>query len=164
MDIYQILTLCGVGTLSATIVTLAITSLYNYAKNSSKKAREIRRKENQENVRSVVKEEIDPIKKDLGELKESFYILGDGSKASLKNDLITCFYRCRDKGFKTDDDATNFRTMLEAYHKLHGNSFIDEDVIPAFDKLPLKQNSYEAKVTRGRKKKVIDDVKKEEIK
>src|SRR5574344_2525583 len=116
MDIYQILTLCGVNTLSATIVTLAITSLYNYAKNSSKKAREIRKKENQENVRAVVKEEIDPIKKDLSELKESFYILGDGSKASLKNDLITCFYRCRDKGFKTDDDAANFRTMLEAYH------------------------------------------------
>ena len=42
------------------------------------------------------------------------------------------------KGYKTHEDIQNFADMYEAYHNLHGNSFI-EQTAKIFARLPTEE-------------------------
>ena len=85
-------------------------------------------------------------------MKGKLELVSNGTQAGLRNDILTCYYTCFHKGFKTKDDAENFNDMYEAYHSLGGNSFIDKDVVPSFVNLPLQPNDYKPSRKTGKKK------------
>lgn len=148
MNWYQILCLIGIPTLSSLIVS----AIWAWLINGSKKAKKIRQANNCDAIRSVVREENQEIKQDIKDMREQLRLVGGGTQAGLRNDILTCYYSCFSKGFKTKDDAENFNDMYEAYHRLGGNSFIDKDVMPSFTNLPLKPNDYQpSKKTKIRK-------------
>lgn len=93
------------------------------------KVRQTRRADLEE----ILKARIDPISERLDRLS-------DGTLSSLRNDILTCYYRCREKGYRGDWDYTNIHDLYEAYKELHGNSFID-DVMKRFDALPAKEEA-----------------------
>lgn len=138
MTWYQILCLVGVPTL----MTLVVTAIWNKCVNGTKKVQERRREEHQEDIRQVVHAESGSWAGDIQEIKTSIKLIGNGTQAGLRNDIMACYNGCAAKGFKTQDEAENFNDMYNAYHALGGNSFIDSDITPAFKKLPLKPNGY----------------------
>ena len=151
MDVYQILCLVGIPTM----VTLVLTAVWNRAVTGTRKTVARREKEHIDGIRKVVHEETEEIKEDITEVKTEIKLISSGTQASLRNDLLTCYYKCLDKGYKTQDDAENFRDMYNAYHALGGNSFIDNDVVPSFDKLPLGFVEKENK--KAKKKERLDE-------
>lgn len=76
--------------------------------------------------------------------------MSEGELSSLRNDILTCYYRCREKGYRGDWDYTNIHDLYDAYKQLHGNSFID-DVMKRFEALPAKEELVipHASVRRG---------------
>lgn len=65
--------------------------------------------------------------------------------------ILTCYYRCTDKGFRNDYDYENIHHMYESYSSLHGNSFI-QYVILRFDELPTKEEFVTAQKKLAKKK------------
>ena len=60
--------------------------------------------------------------------------IGGGTLSSLRNDILTCYYRCVEKGYRNDWDYTNIHDLYKSYSELHGNSFV-ADVMERFDNL-----------------------------
>jgi hypothetical protein len=117
-----VLSCLGIPTLGA----LIMTDLFQRRKESTKEAKELKKKEELAGVRSVVQEELIPVKQDIKDIKEQVSLGSAGTLASLRNDLLDCYYECCNKGYRTADDIKNWQDMLEAYHNLGGNSFITE--------------------------------------
>jgi hypothetical protein len=140
---------------------LVITDIYRKHKENSEQAKELKRKQAMDDVREVVKEEIKPTndkledtKEEIKSLKTDIAEIKTGTLASLRNDLLGCYYDCCKKGYRTSDDIHNWQDMLDAYHKLGGNSFITE-VNVLFNELPSEEQWKSKKKFAKSKSKTI---------
>ena len=95
------------------------------------KAKELQEKEKTEELINTIKSNTKP-------LEEKIDLIALGTQATLRNDLLNCYYACEKKGYKTHEDIQNFADMYEAYHDLHGNSFI-EQTAKIFAHLPTEE-------------------------
>lgn len=107
-------------------------------------------------IKEVVKEELKTVKTDLNTLMDSMNSIEEGTLSSLRNDILTCYYRCVEKGYRNDYDYNNIHDMYDAYVRLKGNSFI-QDVIIRFNNLPSKEATVQIE------KKAEKKIKKEQI-
>jgi hypothetical protein len=139
-----------------TLATLAVTDAYKRKKENSQKVKDAKKKEWMDGVRQAVKEETDPIRVDIKDIKHQLELNSAGTLASLRNDLLDCYYECCDKGYRTSDDIKNWQDMLIAYHNLGGNSFITEINI-LFEKLDSEEQ-YNAK-KKAKKTKTVKKTK-----
>ena len=80
---------------------------------------------------SALREELLPIAEQLG-------CISSGTLSGLRNDILDCYYRCLEKGYRNDWDYTNIHDLYTSYLDLGGNSFV-ADVMDRFDKLPTKE-------------------------
>lgn len=87
-------------------------------------------------IRAVIGEEVLPLEKKLD-------AVADGTLSSLRNMILTCYYKCVEKGYRNDYDYQNIHHMDDSYTDLNGNSYV-ADVIKRFDELPTKEQ-YDAK-------------------
>lgn len=133
METYQILCLIGIPTLS----TLIVTTVFNHVVNSSKKAKAQRRQERKADLKELFDEFILPLDEKVNKMTEDLQSVASGTLASLRNDLLDCYYSCKAKGYRNTDDTKTFNNMFEAYTNLGGNDIIEEDVSPSFHLLPL---------------------------
>lgn len=77
-------------------------------------------------------------KKELKPIITTLETIEGGTLSSLRNDILTCYYHCLEKGYRNDWDYTNIHDLFEAYEALGGNTFI-ADVMQRFDALPTKE-------------------------
>ena len=133
MDTYQILCLVGLPTLS----TLIVTGTYNLVVNGSKKTRQRRKEQEIENLKDLFDFFITPVEEKLDAVSKEVKKVSSGSLASLRNDLLDCYNKCEQKGYRTMDDTKTFKEMFDAYISLGGNDIIEEDVEPSFHNLQL---------------------------
>ena len=89
------------------------------------------RNQRREDLNEILSKRIDPINQKLD-------VLSNGTLSSLRNDILTCYYRCREKGYRGNWDYTNIHDLYDAYVDLDGNSFV-EDLMNRFDSLPAKE-------------------------
>lgn len=134
---------------SALITTIISTIIGRVLKNrfEKKDAEDRVLKEQEETQRkelivTVLRDEIKPISNTIEKLSDKLEKIGDGTLSSLRNDILTCYYRCREKGYRNDYDFQNMHDLYEAYSGLNGNSFV-ADVMDRFDKLPTKEEYRE---------------------
>lgn len=125
----------------STIVSTLWKERHEKKKEMSEENQKRRRVERQEELREIIKSEIEPVKSQIE-------IMTQGTKATLRNDLLKCYYDCKAKGYRTEDDTKNFTEMKNAYHKLGGNSFIDKDISPMF--YSIKVYNVELEIERKR--------------
>lgn len=91
----------------------------------------LREEKEEAHRRKMFQEYVAPINKKLD-------AIGDGTLSALRNDILTCYYKCLEKGYRNDYDYENIHHMYEAYSELNGNSYV-RDIIQRFDALPTKE-------------------------
>lgn len=149
MELYQILCLIGIPTLS----TLIVTAIFNFVMNGSKQAKEKRSQERKSDLKELFDEFIVPmddktneLTKKVGEMHDDLKKVSVGTLASLRNDLLECYYNCKKKGYRNNDDTQNFNRMFNAYIDLGGNDIIEHDVAPSFHELQLVTQEEEIQI------------------
>ena len=98
-----------------------------------------------ERVDSTIQEAIKPLTAKIDSLDSKLAATADGTLATLRNDILTCYYRCREKGYRNDYDYQNIHDLYEAYVALDGNSFV-ADIMERFDNLSVKEEIKEIDV------------------
>lgn len=101
-------------------------------------------------VSDVMTDGIKPLKDDLSNLNDNLEKLSDGTLSTLRNDILTCYYKCTEKGFRNEYDSENVHHMFDAYRELNGNSYV-ADIVCRFDRIDTKEE-YEAKQKRKKAK------------
>ena len=153
--IVSILTLLGLGT----VTKLYWEDKHKKKQNETEEAKKRQKAERRKEIIDAVSETMGPCSKEIRDSIQNIEKRLDRTEkcdqASLRNSLMSVYYACKEKGYRTEDDSKNYREMHEAYNEIGGNSFIDSDVSVWFDKIPLKPNDYElisAKKTRSKRK------------
>ena len=115
----------------STLCGLIVTTIWNKIAKHNRKIQELEDKKKTNELIATIRENNKPI-------EEKIDLIALGTQATLRNDLLNCYYACDKKGYKTNEDIQNFADMYEAYHNLHGNSFI-EQTAKIFAKLPTEE-------------------------
>ena len=115
----------------STLCGLIVTTIWNKIAKHNRKIQELQEEKKTNKLITTIKENNKPI-------EEKIDLIALGTQATLRNDLLNCYYACDKKGYKTNEDIQNFADMYEAYHNLHGNSFI-EQTAKIFAKLPTEE-------------------------
>ena len=115
----------------STLCGLIVTPIWNKIAKHNRKIQDLQDKKKTNELIATIKENNKPI-------EEKIDLIALGTQATLRNDLLNCYYACDKKGYKTNEDIQNFADMYEAYHNLHGNSFI-EQTAKIFAKLPTEE-------------------------
>ena len=115
----------------STLCGLIVTTIWNKIAKHNRKIQDLQDKKKTNELIATIKENNKPI-------EEKIDLIALGTQATLRNDLLNCYYACDKKGYKTNEDIQNFADMYEAYHNLHGNSFI-EQTAKIFAKLPTEE-------------------------
>lgn len=100
-------------------------------------AKELNYRRNEEKIAEIIDEKLAPVKDDIHRFSEQLTAQQQAIQAGLRNDLIAVYHECKQNKFRSETDTKNYCDMLEAYHKLGGNSYI-EDVTKEFEEIPLK--------------------------
>lgn len=104
-----------------------------------------------------IKEILKPISQKIDKIDKKLDATAEGTLASLRNDILTLYYKCCEKGYRNDYDYQNIHEMYDAYKELDGNSFIC-DIMKRFDELPVKESTVPTKtVERKTKKQVLNE-------
>ena len=94
---------------------------------------------------SDLQEALKPVSEKIDKIDAKLGATAEGTLASLRNDILTLYYKCCEKGYRNDYDYLNIHDMYDAYQELDGNSFIS-DIMDRFDRLPVKENTVPTKV------------------
>lgn len=150
--VWSIISLTISATVSAVITVVVKRAVEKRLdKNAAERAQlsELHRQERKADVTQTIRDELAPLKEDIQELNDKVTKISGGSLSSLRNDILTYYYKCVDKGYRNDYDYTNMHDMFESYKDLKGNSFI-QDIVERFDKLPTKE-TVKKKATKTNK-------------
>lgn len=148
-----IITLIGTTALTS-IVTLIVTALYHHIVNNSKKAIEKKDAASKERLKGLFDEFSTPIINKLDENGKTLNKVADGTRNSLKNDILKCYYDCLKKGYRSQNDTDNFRSMFDSYIALGGNSFIRDEIYPLFyEQISFKTAKEIAEIEHDRRTK-----------
>ena len=115
----------------STLCGLIVTTIWNKITTHNKQIQDLQDAKKTNELIATIKENNKPI-------EEKIDLIALGTQATLRNDLLNCYYACDKKGYKTNEDIQNFADMYEAYHNLYGNSFI-EQTAKIFAKLPTEE-------------------------
>ena len=164
--VVSILSLLGFGT----VMKFYWEDKHKKKEEQSEECKKRQKDERHKEIIDAVSEFFNPYAKKVMDSIEQFNNRLDRAeqcdRAILRNSLMDIYYKCHEKGYRTEDDSKNYREMHEAYHEIGGNSFIDSDVSEWFNNLPLKPNDYQgtkakktttAKKQPGKKKEVKDN-------
>lgn len=121
-----------------TIFGLWWKDLHERRKQNSAESKRKRKEEERNNLREIIRSETSELTNELKQINKKIDKISDGTLSTLRNDILTYYYKCVDKGYRNDYDYTNIHDLYEAYVGLNGNSFV-EDVMHRFDALPTKE-------------------------
>lgn len=115
--ILSILSLLGFGTL----FKILITERHEKRKHQSNESKLRAKKEQQDSIREVVREEVLPIKEELSAIKESNILEREALQASLRDRLYALYSECALRGYTSREERDNFENMYNSYHKIFKN-------------------------------------------
>lgn len=162
MEWYQVVSFIVGFTGIGSVIGGLILSLINKKKSQLSRGQQ---EEADDHTREMIKSELAPIVselkvnndlirneiKTLNEKVEALDVkldpICDGTMSTLRDSILSCYYKCSEKGYRNDYDYENIHHMFDAYHELKGNSFV-EDVMNRFDRLPVKEETVPTKVVQ----------------
>lgn len=134
------------------LLSLLVKDIYSGIKNNTKKAVQRKKEEKKAETLELAAEIVKPLETKLDNLTSKLDKVEDGTLSTLRNDILTCYYRCVEKHYRNDYDYQNMHHMFDTYKELNGNSYV-ADVMERFDNLPTKEEYEETlRATRTSKK------------
>lgn len=128
-------------------------------------------KELEDKIDSIVDNHTAPIDKELAQLTDKLAKVADGTMDTLRDRILSSYYKCLEKGYRTEYDIENVNHMNKDYLALNGNTFVSE-CMEKFKNIPtekeyqiIKQREEERKAnrkTKRAKKTTARETKKEE--
>lgn len=109
----------------SSLIGLVISDIYRVIKSKSKKHIELVRKEKQEELRVVLKQELTPVKEEIKVIKEDVNLVKSGLQKDLYIDLAKIYKEYRKKGFATLEEKRDYDSLYQAYHSLGQNGIAD---------------------------------------
>ena len=82
----------------------------------------------------------------LDNLQKDVSNVANGTKENLKNNLKSLYDLCADRGWRNETDTKTFNDMYVSYTALNGNTFVVEELYPAFHSIPLVTKAQEDKI------------------
>lgn len=134
-------------TLITTVVGFVVKHYMNkQVKNKQEKERELQalrderhRAERKRDTMDIIKETIAPLEKKIDDIGSKLSKVEDGTQSTLRNDILECYYKCLEKGYRSRYDYENVHHMYDSYKELKGNSYVAE-VVKKFDEdIPSKE-------------------------
>lgn len=115
----------GVLTLLAipSLCGLLWKDLYTRKKENSETAKQEREKKNLEKIREVVKEENEPLRKEISNLTELTNKMKESDVTLLRDRMQCSLNYCKKQGYRSTSDYANWVELLNAYKELGGNHF-----------------------------------------
>ena len=102
---------------------------------------ELRHQKYMNDLRTIIKEENEqstaPLKQELISMNTKLNILADGTTDILRERILSTYYKCLEKGYRTQYDSENLEHMHKDYIGLGGNSFI-ADCVKEIKALPTE--------------------------
>jgi len=117
---------------------------------------EERQRKLEESIDKVVKEHTDPIDAELGRISDKLDKVAEGTLDTLRDRILTSYYKCLDKGYRTSYDTENVNHMYKDYLALNGNSYVEE-CVEKFKKIPTEEEWKIQKKKTGTKKKILNE-------
>ena len=149
-----VISIAGSALISGVIGYLVKRSLDKYFKKRDEKEEQIKRqaqeleelraKQEQEALEKFIKEAIRSETEPLGKKLDA---VANGTLSGLRNSILTCYYKCLEKGYRNDWDYQNVHHLNDSYLDLNGNSYV-ADVMRRFDELPTKEDWLKAKAKK----------------
>ena len=102
-------------------------------------------------MNKVVEAHTDPIDQKLDLMEDKLTKVANGTVDTLRDRILSCYYKCLEKGYYTQYDYENIHHMNTDYINLDGNTFVAE-CIRKFDELP-SEAEWKLKQSKPRKKK-----------
>lgn len=115
----------GVLTLLAipSLCGLLWKDLYTRKKENSEVAKQEREKKNLEKIREVIKEENEPLRKEISNLTELTNKMQKSDVTLLRDRMQCSLNYCKKQGYRSTSDYANWMEILNAYKELGGNHF-----------------------------------------
>ena len=109
-----------------------------------------------ENEKSVapIQSKIDELDVKVTKIDNRLAKVEDGTLDTLRDRILSAYYKCKEKGYRTQYDFENVHHMYKDYLALDGNSFV-EDCMKKFDALPGEEDFNKTKRKATTKKKSI---------
>lgn len=123
------------------------------------KVEELRQQAYENRLRTIIREENEPLKESIRDLKAQISKVEGASLSTIRDAITSCYYKCVAKGYRNDYDYENVHHMYENYIELHGNSYIS-DILKRFDALPVKEETVPTKVVARKTKTKLNENKK----
>lgn len=146
----------GVLTLLAipSLCGLLWKDLYTRKKENSEAAKQEREKKNLEKIREVIKEENEPLRKEMSNLTELTNKMKESDVTLLRDRMQCSLNYCKKQGYRSTSDYSNWMELLNAYKALGGNHFKEyvNSWKQEMEDLPTK-DQYIAEKERTRTKK-----------
>lgn len=104
-----------------------------------------------ETVDNVVKTHTDPIDEELKRINSKLTKVSEGTRDTLRDRILTAYYKCLEKGYRSEYDIANVDHLNDDYVALDGNSFVD-DCMKKFRQIPTeKEYNILNKKTKSKK-------------
>lgn len=111
----------------------------------------------EEIMNRVVERHTDPIDQELIIINDKINKVADGTLDVLRDKILSSYYKCLAKGYRTEYDIANVDHMNKDYLALDGNTFVAECVakfknIPTEKEYQIEVNKREAEAAQKKKK------------
>ncbi len=120
-------------------------------------------------LRAIIREEneasVAPLRDKLAQVDDKLELVADGTLDTLRDRVLSIYYKCMEKGYHTQYDYENIEHMHKDYLNLGGNSFVADCVkkikaLPSEEEFKLKKK--QSRKPRAKKQVLLEDKKKED--
>ena len=121
---------------------------------------ELKHQKYMRDLRAIIKEEneqsVAPLRAELTQIGNKLNLVADGTVDMLRERILSTYYKCLEKGYRTQYDSENIDHMHRDYSGLGGNSFI-ADCVKEIKSLPTEVE-FKAKKKAAKKPKATKKV------
>ena len=130
--------------------------------NTEKEIEDLRHQKYLTELRSIIKEEnaksVEPLQQELTAIGNKLNLVADGTVDMLRERILSTYYKCLEKGYRTQYDSENIDHMHRDYSGLGGNSFI-ADCVAEIKALPTEVEFKSKKKSAKAKKQALTESK-----
>lgn len=89
-------------------------------------------------IDKIIEKHTEPIDKELSGIKDKLGKVADGTQDTLRDRILSSYYKCLEKGYRTEYDIENVNHMNRDYLALDGNTFVAE-CMEKFKNIPTQK-------------------------